>query len=63
MRPASKANWNKIIWEEYVNEAHETSKNLEKLGAKESAAYWQGLAVTREAEFKKAVIPTIPYQD
>lgn len=63
MRPASKANWNNAIWEEYVSEAHETSKNLEKLGAKENAKYWQELAVAREAEFKKAAIPTIPYQD
>lgn len=63
MRSANKANWSHAIWQDYINEASETSRNLETLGAKENAKYWQELAVTREEEFKKFVKPAIPYQD
>lgn len=62
MRNPNKINWNAEIWQQYIEEAVETTKNLKSLGALEAAERWNGLAIQRDNEYKNFVKPKILYQ-
>lgn len=63
MRNPNKINWNAETWQQYIDEAIETAKNLKTLGALEASERWEGLAIERDKEFKSFTKPKIPYQE
>lgn len=63
MRNPNKANWNQETWLQYINEASETARNLEKLGATSIVGRWKQVTIDRENEYKSFVKPSIPYQN